>query len=123
MITKIKRHIYVTFQRKGIHMYPDAGVSERLSDVSYLASPHRHLFKFRIQIEVFHNDREVEFHQFLNWIESFYDSGVLELNNKSCEMIAMDLAEKIVEKYSLRDLKIEVSEDGECGAILVISGE
>lgn len=110
--------IWVTFQRPGIHLYPQAAHDENLQDVKYLGYPHRHLFKFQVSIEVHHDDREIEFHQFLNFLESQIDSGTLELNNKSCEMIADDFFEVISQKYNrkARHVIIDVSEDGECGA-------
>lgn len=104
--------IYVTFQLPGIHCYPDAP-----EDVSYLRSPHRHLFHFKVSIEVFHADRCIEFHQFKNWLLSLFNTSVLELDFKSCEMISDELAKKVREKYSNRWLQVEVSEDGECGSI------
>jgi hypothetical protein len=110
--------IWVTFQKAGLHRYPLAESDENLKDVSYLGYPHRHLFKFKITIEVFHNDREIEFHQFLNWVESLYSSSILDLKNKSCEMISDELAEAIKNKFPDRKLIIEVSEDGECGSII-----
>jgi hypothetical protein len=66
---------------------------------------------------VFHDDRELEFIQFKRWLESLYasDRNVLELNYKSCEMIADELYLAIAEKYPDRDVWIEVSEDGENG--------
>jgi hypothetical protein len=109
--------IWVTFQKKGMHRYPQAATEPRLQDVSYLGHPHRHLFKFKVSIEVFHDDRELEFHQFLNWLESLYEDATLSLDFKSCEMIADDLAEKVMEKFPKRFLSIEISEDGECGAL------
>ena len=107
--------IWVTFQRNGYHYFPRAKDDPSLADVSYLGSIHRHLFKFKISIEVFHEDREVEFHQFLNYIESLYESKTLSLNGKSCEMIADELCDWIGKKYQGRQLIIDVSEDGECG--------
>ena len=77
--------------------------------------PHRHIFHFRVSIDVFHDDRELEFIQFKRWLENLYSGKVLELNYKSCEMIADDLYLQIAEKYPDRDVHIEVSEDGENG--------
>lgn len=110
--------IWVTFQRAGIHNYPQAAHQENLSDVSYLGFAHRHLFKFKVSIEVYHDDREIEFHQFLNFLEGSIDSGTLVLNNKSCEMIGDDLFNIISDRYPnfRRVVEIEVSEDGECGS-------
>lgn len=109
--------IWVTFAKKGLHRFPAAADDPKLADVSYLGFPHRHLFKFKISIQVWHDDREIEFHQFLNWLESLYDTRVLELDFMSCEMLADSLAIKIQEKYPGREIIIDISEDGECGAV------
>ena len=73
-------------------------------------------------IEVFHDDRDIEFIQFKRWLERLYSNdksdGVLVLDYKSCEMICDELAEKINEKYPNRKLEITVSEDGENGATI-----
>jgi len=119
------RSIWVTFQREGVHYYPGADTDPKLAtggwdDVSFLGVPHRHIFHFRVWIEVFHNDRDIEFIQFKRWMERLYaevDSSTseLQLDYKSCEMIADDLAVKIQEKYPGRWLKISVAEDNENG--------
>lgn len=110
--------IWVTFQRAGIHHFRRAHEDASLLDVSYLGSPHRHLFKMKVAIEVFHDDREIEFHQFLNFLEGSIDNGTLALDNKSCEMIADDIFDLVSSKYTKfkRQVTIDVSEDGECGA-------
>lgn len=113
-----KRQIWVTFRREGIHCYPAAATEPQLADVSFLASPHRHMFHFRVAIDVFHNDRDIEFIQFKRWLESLY-TGTLELNYKSCEMIADDLYDQIASRYPGRDVVIEVAEDGENGCAIV----
>ena len=113
---KLSTKIWVTFQRKGLHFYPQAATDPTLADVKYLGSEHRHLFHFNVGIQVFHDDRELEFHQFLNWIENLYNSKTLQLNHKSCEMIADDLAEQIAARYPGRHLMITVAEDQECGS-------
>lgn len=113
-----KRWIWVTFQKAGFHFYPQASTDPLLSDVSYLGNRHRHLFKFSVQIEIFHNDRELEFHQVLNYCESLYSSGSLDVNHKSVEMISDDLYDQLAAKYPGRDMKITVSEDGECGCLI-----
>jgi tRNA isopentenyl-2-thiomethyl-A-37 hydroxylase MiaE len=85
-----------------------------------LASPHRHIFHFRVWIDVFHNDRDVEFIQFKRWLEKLYSSnqGVLSLDYKSCEMISDDLYLQIATRYPDRAVWIEVAEDGENGALI-----
>ena len=113
------RSIWVTFQREGIHKYPGADTDPKLAtgdwdDVRFLGYPHRHIFHFKVWIEVFHNDRDIEFIQFKRWLERLYDM-LLTLDYKSCEMIADDLAERIQRKYPGRWLKISVAEDNENG--------
>lgn len=104
-----KKWIVITDRFEGIHHYPGAN--------NYLRFPHRHLFHIKITIEVFHDDREIEFIQFKNWVKQFYPAKV---EAGSCEMIADDLMFNIRKKYSDRHLKIEVYEDGENGGIIEI---
>lgn len=111
-----KKMIWVTFQREGIHKYPAALEDQRLRDVSFLGYPHRHIFHFKVELEVFHDDRDVEFILFKRELERVFDDGTLQLDFKSCEMISDDLAIYIKDKYPNRDLTITVSEDGENGA-------
>tara|TARA_B100000161_G_scaffold265391_1_gene241349 strand:+ start:132 stop:629 length:498 start_codon:yes stop_codon:yes gene_type:complete len=125
MVNKQERMIWVTFRKEGIHKYPAALDDPKLKtndwdDVSFLGYPHRHIFHFRVSIEVFHDDRDIEFIQFKRWLERLYQSSeggneVLVLDYKSCEMIADDLYEQITNKYPHRKIQIEVSEDGENG--------
>jgi hypothetical protein len=117
-----QRKIWVTFQKEGIHCYPAAATDPQLAtgdeyDVAFLASPHRHMFHFRVSIDVFHNDRDIEFIQFKRWLIALYSGSgaILELNYKSCEMIADDLYVQIAQRYPNRCVTIEVSEDGENG--------
>ena len=109
--------IWVTFRREGIHKYPAALEEEKLADVSFLGYPHRHMFHFKVMIEVFHDDRDIEFILFKRWLEGLYN-GTLELDYKSCEMMADDLAKTIQARYPGRQLTIEVSEDGENGCLI-----
>ena len=118
-----ERRIWVTFSREGIHCYPAAATDPLLAtgdryDVSFLASPHRHIFHFRVSITVVHNDRDIEFIQFKRWLEDLYGGGTLSLNHKSCEMMADDLYIHIAERYPGRAVGIEVSEDGENGCLI-----
>ena len=124
--TAAARQIWITFRKEGVHCYPAAATDPQLAtgdeyDVSFLASPHRHIFHFRVSIDVFHNDRDIEFIQFKRWIENLYsgnntnNSSILALDYKSCEMIADDLYVQIAARYPNRAVTIEVSEDGENG--------
>jgi hypothetical protein len=121
---KALRTIFVRFQKEGIHKYPAAATDPNLAtgdeyDVSFLATPHRHIFHFDVAIEVFHNDRDIEFIQFKRWLENQYSQGILELDYKSCEMISDDLYDVIATRYPDRSISIQVSEDNENGAHIV----
>ena len=114
----MNRRIFVTFQKEGIHKYPGAP-----KGVEFLQYPHRHIFHFRVEIDVFHDDRDIEFILFKRELERLYSGGdeestaELELDYKSCEMIADDLSVYIYKKYPHRSFTITVSEDGENGAV------
>ena len=115
------RSIWVTFKKEGIHKYPAALEDPALAtgdeyDVSFLGYPHRHIFHFKVRIEVTHNDRDIEFIQFKRWLEKLYSEKTLQLDYKSCEMISDDLYAEINKKYPNRDIEIDVSEDGENGS-------
>ena len=120
VMSEAHRQIWVTWQREGIHKYPAALTDPNLADVEFLGYPHRHIFHFRVWIDVWHNDRDVEFIQFKRWLEQLYhsDQAVLSLDYKSCEMIADDLYLEIAARYPGRAVWIEVSEDGENGCLI-----
>ena len=118
-IQRAARQIWVTFQRVGFHRYPAAETDPTLADVSYLAQRHRHLFKFRVSIDVWHQDRDIEFHQFLNYCESLFNNQSIEIDYRSVEMLADDLYTQLVQRYPGRSMTIEVNEDGECGCSVV----
>ena len=123
-----KKMIWVTFDKEGVHYYPGADTDPKLAtgdwdDVSFLGYLHRHIFKFKVWIEVFHADRDIEFIQFKRWLQRLYEevdhsTKVLELNHKSCEMISDELHQQITEQYPGREVWIEVSEDGENGSFI-----
>ena len=117
------RKIWVRFQKEGIHRYPAAATDPLLAtgdeyDVSFLASPHRHIFHFKVWLGITHNDRDVEFIQFKRWLLNLYKDATLSLDFKSCEMMSDDLYAQISQKYPDREVWIEVSEDGENGSFI-----
>lgn len=121
---KTSSFIWVTFQKEGIHKYPAAATDPKLAtgdwlDVSFLGTPHRHIFHFRVEMQVFHDDRDVEFIQAKRIMERWYNDGTLQLDYKSCEMIARDLYNKCIAQWPSRSYTVEVSEDGENGCRLV----
>ena len=123
IMSHAERKIWVTFRKEGIHCYPAAATDPALKtgdeyDVSFLGTPHRHIFHFRVWIDVLHNDRDIEFIQFKRWLENLYKDGILQLDYKSCEMMADDLYAEIAGRYPDRAVWIEVAEDGENGALI-----
>lgn len=123
----IKRYITVKFQKEGVHRYPAAATDPKLAtgdwdDVSFLGNEHFHYFFFEVTIEVFENDREIEFIQFNRWLQRLYaEENTLSLNHKSCEMIAEDLIVEINKIYPGREMKVKISEDNINGGELIFT--
>ena len=118
---KAAKMIWVTFQKEGMHKYPAALDDPKLAtgdqyDVSFLGYPHRHIFHFKVAIEVFHDDRDIEFIQFKRWLLNLYKEGTIQSDFKSCEMMSDDLYIAIAKRYPGRKIEINVSEDGENGS-------
>lgn len=114
---EVFRCICVRFNFVGFHNWPEAKGKR-----SYLAQRHRHRFFVEIELETFHNDREVEFHDFLDFCKAILLKGDgiisgVELGRASCEDIATFLESHITRRYPDRLLKISVFEDNEVGAI------
>lgn len=105
---------------EGTHCYPEAP-----EEVAYLRQPHRHIFGVCVEVEVFDNDREIEFimlkHVVDKWIQGLRKAnGCYDCGAMSCEhmatMIMSYLKEKV--KGDRRCWKVTVDEDGENGAIV-----
>jgi hypothetical protein len=105
--------IWITFGVPGIHRYPNAP-----DEVAYLRNEHRHIFQYKVTLEVTHDNREVEFHMLKNELTGLFKSGVVKADYKSCEMLASDVMDYLDKKYPGRYAQVDVSEDGECGATL-----
>jgi hypothetical protein len=122
--------VYVTTRFEGLHHWPDAP-----EGVKFLRHPHRHVFHVKVYVEVRHGDREVEFITFKRTLEDFIQfnwfnpSGRPLLKTNSCEHIAKEVADWmrpwLHDAYGLefvapngRKWIVEVSEDGENGAVL-----
>jgi len=107
--------INVNLRVEGFHKYDKAP-----DNVDFLRSLHRHMFHINVCIQVFHDDREIEFITFKRWLEREIKEKFDLHSLGSCEMFAKSIYELICKKkYSIqRKMKIEVSEDGENGAIV-----
>jgi hypothetical protein len=105
--------IWVTAQQEFVHKY-----SKAPRTVSFLRSEHRHNFHFKVYIEVTSNDREIEFILFQRYIKGLLSKTDFNLDTISCEMLSDMLHNSISERYPKREIKIEVSEDGENGVLM-----
>lgn len=110
-----KSCIYVTFELEGFHAWLDAP-----DEVAFLRHEHRHLFKYKVAISVVHNDRDIEFFLFKNELVKACTDGTINLQG-SCEMRAEVISGYLLFKYPGRAFTVEVSEDGENGAICSIT--
>lgn len=94
------------------HCWPEAPAC-----VQFLRNVHRHMMHVTTEIEVFHDDRELEFIMVKDYIQ-----GLIDLTNfptrTSCERIAKWLIDELEEKYGKRYIQVVVEEDGENGAIV-----
>lgn len=105
----MQTEVIVRFTREGFHCWPDAPPHR-----AYLAERHRHLFHIEVALEVFEHDREIEFHDLLDFCRQQFPGG--EMGSASCEQMAKRLAENITRRFSGRRVSVGVFEDGEVGA-------
>ncbi len=105
--------IFVKFQVQGFHSWPAAPKHR-----DYLASSHRHLFCVEVRCDVSHDDREVEFHDLLDFAKASFPAG--DRGAASCEMMARQLGDVLSTRFN-RSFEVTVSEDGEVGAIVRIA--
>ena len=105
-----KTSITVRTEFEGFHYYPNAGQID--PRIKFLENEHRHMFKVTANIEVFHDDRELEFF-LVKWdLNEFIKGG--NMNHKSCEMMGREILEHLKTKWGAhRGISVTVSEDGE----------
>lgn len=106
----VETTIKVKTRFEGIHSWPDAP-----DEVGFLRWPHRHLFHVQVELEVYHDDREVEFLLFQREIQAFIAQRP-SLGSSSCETICKDILGYVVDHYPRRNCTVDVSEDGENGS-------
>jgi hypothetical protein len=106
----MNRYIIIKTQFEGIHSWPDCPIKE----VSFLKTPHRHIFYVTLVKEVSHNERDIEIIQLKRRLD-YYISNILltpdkELGTLSCESIAENLL------LMFKAFSVEILEDNENGA-------
>jgi len=106
--------VVASFVVEGIHCWPECPLEE----VSFLRSPHRHLFFFRMRKAVTHDDRDVEIIMLARAAKLFIQQthptvdGCSDFGRQSCEM----LAQKVLAMFDCD--AVEVLEDNENGAVV-----
>jgi NAD+--asparagine ADP-ribosyltransferase len=107
-----KSTIIVRLQKEFIHRYKDAP-----EEVPYLAEYHRHMAFIEVELEVFHDDRELEFIMIKNELEHHLDYDYISLRwvDKSCEMVAKEVIDWLKGRYGERNITVSVFEDNENG--------
>ena len=110
MLVCCKRAIHTRNVFEFIHCWPEAPAS-----VDYLRLPHRHQFYVYCSIEVEHDNRELEFITVQHSIDAFLNRAQFA-QRSSCEDIAHEVAQWLVELYGERDIAVSVLEDDENGA-------
>lgn len=123
--------IIVKAESEGIHRYPDAP-----QQVAFLRDPHRHIFKVEVEIEVRHDDRELEFIMVKDFLTGELTSMIHPLATShpshlpikykaafnagtySCELLARAIQYLCKEAYGERKVNVKVFEDGENGVYL-----
>lgn len=109
-LPQLNTYVYCSLQYEATHCWPECPFDA----VSYLRSPHRHMFHITAYVAVYHDDRNVEFillkHRIENYLSITYPHH--DFGSKSCEMIAREL----IERFELS--ACNVSEDGENGSFV-----
>lgn len=103
--------IFVRTQFEGIHKYRDAP-----DEVEFLKYPHRHMFGVYIEMDVYHDDRELEFILVKRFVNTLLTNT--DLQNLSCEQIGKAIKVSLIDEYGDRNIKVVIDEDGENGAII-----
>lgn len=111
----MKKYICVKNKFISYHKYENAP-----QDVCFLKNLHRHLFYVTTKIQVFNDDRELEFFMVQNNVDKIIDNMNRVMNdNKSCEQMASFIITELQKLYSTnRYYCVEVSEDNENSAIV-----
>lgn len=100
---------------------------------TFLNHEHRHEFHVNVEMEVFHNDRELEIILLKRVVDIYFqaqylsspETGERRFGSSSCEALADGLLSYLQEKYRIpvdadlpdgpRNISVEVLEDGELG--------
>lgn len=102
----------VRFRKEGYHSWPAAP-----EEVKFLASTHRHMFHFQVDVQQFGDDRDLEFFILSRKIQTWFDGQNWE-GRTSCEMFCFAIKRWLETEYPGRLIRVSVYEDGENGSIV-----
>lgn len=105
----MKVRVFATTRFEGFHRWPAAP-----EEVAFLRDLHRHVFHVRVEVEVQHDDRDVEFILLGRRVKGEVQAILATQDTScwSCERWARELVQRL-------DLcRCEVSEDGENGSVV-----
>ena len=111
MATKKICYASVSSHFEAVHCWPDAPNAQ-----SFLRNPHRHMFEVEVNIQVFHNDREIEYLAFKDCLTVLLLT-MPKPRTFSCEQYSDQIAEILNTQYKKRHVLISVREDGKEGSI------
>lgn len=106
----MSNYVYARTSMVGYHQWPDAPRHR-----GYLGARHRHDFGIEVGVKVTHDDRDVEFHDLIDWIRELW---VEECGPQSCERIAARLGQQLSDTKRVQVAWVRVDEDGQSGAIV-----
>jgi hypothetical protein len=117
MPTRTRSALALIPSTSGFHQWETAPEA-----VKYLRSLHRHVFHVELEISVYHNDRELEYHMVLGAMNKFIDSemlGAMWNNRWSCEDMAFKIVLWAADAYPDRPgYTCTISEDDENGSVV-----
>lgn len=113
----MQTNIVVTLQVEALHCWPEA--KDKIPQMAFLSDLHRHIFHFKVEKIVSHDDRDIEIIQFKRELQDYFNRNyfnsqlnICNFEHRSCEMLCKDL----MEAYNL--VMVECLEDAENGAVV-----
>ena len=118
MITNKKILIKVKTIFKATHNWENCDIEQ----VQFLKYPHHHEFEITVKMLIGHQDRDVEFICYQRWLDKFLQDSYPDhdLGSSSCEMLADKIAYETINHWKVKEVEVEVNEDGHYGGIVQI---
>lgn len=113
-----KTVVYCTTSFVAFHRWKDAPTEHK-----YLGNSHRHVFKVKVSVVVDHDNRHIEFIDLKNYVDKQLETkywvhrSQFSPVDESCEMMCDWIAGMMYSSGYMKIESVEVSEDGENGAI------